>query len=170
MSGWELAQFNLARAVDTLDSPALSGFMAELKRINELADVSPGFVWRFEGGSPDEPAAAADNDPLVLLNLSVWRTVEDLFNYTYRSDHAKQFSRRREWFEQTRQPQLVLWWVPAGHRPTLAEGLGRLQELRTQGPTLRAFTFKHRFAAPDSNSDDPSQETAAANRPAGHSG
>lgn len=151
MAEWELAQFNLARAVDTLDSPALAGFVAELKRVNELADVSPGFVWRFEGSSPEEPAASAEDDARMLLNLSVWRSADDLYNYTYRGDHAKLISRRREWFEQTREPQLVLWWVPAGHRPTLREGLDRLQELRSRGPTTRAFTFKQRFPAPQSS-------------------
>lgn len=153
MAEWELAQFNLARAVDTLESPALAGFVAELKRLNELADVSAGFVWRYEGHSADEPAAAADNDPQMLLNLSVWRSVQALYDYTYRGDHARQIARRKEWFEQTREPRLVLWWVPAGRRPTLQEGLARLQELRTRGPTSRAFTFKQRFPAPDASSE-----------------
>jgi hypothetical protein len=149
MGNWELAQFNVARAVDALDSPALAGFMAELKRVNELADVAAGFVWRYEGSSADAPAASADDDPRLLLNLSVWRSVEALYDYTYRGDHAKQIGRRREWFEPTREAQLVLWWVPIGHRPTLAEGKARLQQLRAHGPTPEAFTFKQRFAAPD---------------------
>jgi hypothetical protein len=148
MVRWELAQFNLARAVDALDSEALAGFVAELKRVNELADAAPGFVWRLEGSSADAPAASADEDPRMLLNLSVWRCVEDLYNYTYRGDHAKMMGQRRAWFEATREPQLVLWWVPAGQRPTLREGMQRLTELRAHGPSPRAFTFKQRFAAP----------------------
>ena len=147
---WELAQFNLARAIAPLDSPALAGFMAELQRINQLADDSPGFVWRFEGASAAVPAAAAPGDPQMLYNLSVWRSVEALFDYTYRSDHAKQMARRRQWFEHSREPQLVLFWVAEGHRPSLEEGVERLRELRARGPSPRAFTFKSRVAPPSS--------------------
>ena len=154
VSEWQLAQFNIARAVAAMDSPAMSGFIAELQRINELADRAPGFVWRYEGPSVSEPSAVAGDDPLMLLNLSVWSTVESLYDYVYRSEHGKQMVHRRRWFERAGAPQIVLWWVQAGTRPSLDEGMARLTSLRQSGPSRDAFTFKARFPQPSAASAD----------------
>jgi hypothetical protein len=148
VSEWQLAEFNIARALDAMDSPVMSGFIAELQRVNELADSAPGFVWRYEGPSVSEPSAVAGDDPLMLLNLSVWSSVETLYDYVYRSEHGKQMVHRRRWFERASAPQIVLWWVLAGTRPSLDEGMARLQTLRLAGPSRDAFTFKARFQPP----------------------
>ena len=148
VTDWQLAQFNLARAAGPMDSPVMSGFVAALQRINELADRAPGFIWRYEGPSVSEPSAVASDDPRMLLNLSVWSSVESLYDYVYRSEHGKQMVHRRTWFERASAPQVVLWWVPAGTRPTLEEGMRRLEQLRAAGPSGEAFTFKVRFPPP----------------------
>jgi hypothetical protein len=146
--GFHLAQFNHARAVAPLDTPALAGFVEALTQINALADAAPGFVWRLEGDDPSNVAAVAASDPLLILNLSVWESPEKLFDYVYRGDHNRMMLRRREWFEKATAPQLVLWWIPRGHRPSVEEGFARLELLRTRGPTPEAFTFKQRFPPP----------------------
>ena len=149
MTGFHLAQFNVARALKSLDDPLLADFMANLDRINALAERTPGFVWRLQSDSGNATDITVDGDPRVIVNLTVWESAEALFDYVYKSGHAKIMARRREWFERWDGPHMVLWWVPAGHRPSVREGLGRLARLATYGPGPGAFTFKQRFPAPE---------------------
>ena len=142
MTDRELAQLNIAALLAPIDSPPLAGFVAELDRINALAERSPGFVWRFEADVTEaEPVPHPFGDD-VIVNLSVWTSVETLHDYVYRSDHAAIMRRRKEWFHRMRDAHTVLWWVPRGHRPTLDEAHARLEALRRDGPGPDAFTFK----------------------------
>ena len=145
---FQLAQFNHARAVAPLDAPPMAGFIEALGRINALADAAPGFVWRLEGDDTSGVAAVAPSDPLLILNLSVWDDPDRLFDYVYRGEHNRMMLRRREWFEKANAPQLVLWWIPEGHRPSVDEGFARLELLRAHGPCADAFTLKRRFPPP----------------------
>jgi hypothetical protein len=145
---WHLAQLNIARTIAPLDSPALAEFVAALDRINALAEASPGFVWRLVGDGGDATDVRVGDDPNLIVNLTVWESVEALFEYTYKSGHVEVMRRRRQWFAPPDGPYLVLWWIPAGHVPTVDEAMARLAHLRAHGPTAHAFTFKQRFAAP----------------------
>ena len=148
MSNYQLAQINIAALKAPLDSPELKDFVDNLDRINALAEASDGFVWRLVGDGND----ATSLRPLgenVIINMSVWRDVEALKAFAYQSAHAPIMRRRREWFTRMAQAYMVLWWVPAGHVPTLAEAAARLELLRRDGPTSAAFTFSEAFAAPD---------------------
>jgi hypothetical protein len=142
---WHLAQYNIARLVAPLDSPQLADFVANLDRVNQLGDRSPGFVWRHQTAEGNSTAVRVRGDPMIIINFSVWEDADSLFAFTYRSDHAEVYRRRREWFHAPELPQLVLWWVPAGHEPSVAEAEERLDYLREHGPTAHAFTFKRRF-------------------------
>jgi len=148
MSEWHLAELNVARAVAAVDGPELAEFVAALEAINAVADAAPGFVWRLAGADAGAPAAADARDPRLLLNLSVWTSAEALFDYVYKSAHTPLMLKRRQWFEKPTQAHLVLWWVPAGHRPTLPEAEARLELLRRDGPSAQAFSFKQRFPPP----------------------
>jgi hypothetical protein len=150
MQAWHLAELNVARAIAPLDSAELAEFVAALASINALADAAPGFVWRLTGADPNAAAASDAQDPQLLLNMSVWTSPEALFEYVYKSAHTAVMVKRRQWFEKPAAAHMVLWWVPAGHIPTLAEGLERLELLRREGPSASAFTFKQRFPAPGS--------------------
>ncbi len=145
---YHIAQYNLARLVAPLDDPLIADFVADLDRINQLGDRSPGFVWRHQTEDGNSTSIRVRGDPLILINFSVWESIESLFDYTYRSAHSEVYRRRREWFEAPAEAHLVLWWVPVGHTPTVAEGEDRLDHLRAHGPTPEAFTFKQRFPAP----------------------
>jgi len=145
----EIAQINVARAVASLDDPRMADFVARLDEVNRLGDESPGFVWRLQGASGNATDLRVDGDPLVIVNLTVWRSPDHLFAYTYRSDHRNVFARRFEWFERWEGPSVALWWQPTGTIPTIDDGLRRLQLLAEHGPTPGAFTFKQRFPPPD---------------------
>ncbi|MFN9212778.1 MAG: DUF3291 domain-containing protein [Betaproteobacteria bacterium] len=148
MSQYELAQLNIATMKEPLDSPLMTDFVANLDRINALAEQAPGFVWRLQTEEGDATALRPLGEN-TLVNMSVWRDVQSLNDYVYRSAHVEIMRRRKEWFERMAQAWAVLWWVPSGHRPDVAEAAERLAELRAQGPTPRAFTFKQAYPAPD---------------------
>ncbi len=142
-----LAQLNIARLRAPLDDPLVADFVGNLERINGLGDASPGFVWRLQTEDGDATAVRAYDDELVIVNLTVWESIEALADFVYRSDHIEFLRRRREWFERMGEAHLVLWWVPAGHRPSIAEAVARLDQLRRAGPGPEAFTFRQPFAA-----------------------
>lgn len=154
MSAHELAQLNIAILKAPLDSPELADFVANLDRINALAEASPGYVWRLQTDEGDATALRPLGEN-VLVNMSVWCDAEALNAYVYRSDHAGIMRRRREWFERMVEAYMVLWWVPAGHRPTVAEALVRLEKLRAEGPTPFAFTFRQAFPPPGATDSTP---------------
>lgn len=137
----QLAQVNIAKLRAPLDDPQLADFVAGLDRMNALAESTPGFIWRLK----DEAGNATDivwneHDPLKIVNMSVWDSLDALKAYTYHSDHTEFLKRRREWFERM-DIFLALWWVPEGHRPSVADARERLAHLAQHGPTPHAFTF-----------------------------
>ncbi len=148
MSNYELAELNLAMLVAPIDSPTLADFVAELDRINAVADQSPGFVWRLqsdEGNATDLEHEFGDD---VIANLSIWESVEHLHTYVYRTAHVEIMRRRKEWFEVMKESYVVLWWVSQGHRPTLREAKGKLDLLRANGSNPDAFTIKKPYQEP----------------------
>ena len=145
---YHLAQYNLARLLAPLDHPQVADFVANLHRINELGDRTPGFVWRLQTDDGTSTSVRVRGDELVIVNFTLWESAEALFEFTYRSGHAEVYRRRREWFEAPTEAYLVLWWVPAGHIPAVEEADERLDYLRAHGPTPHAFTFKQRFPPP----------------------
>ena len=150
---FQVAQVNIALPKAPVESPLLADFMALLDPINELADASEGFVWRLQTDEGNATSIRPFKDERLMVNLSTWESVEALREFVYRSVHVEVMRRRREWFEHMRL-YMVLWWVPAGHIPSVEEAKDRLAHLREHGPTPRAFTFREPFGPPD-GSDAP---------------
>lgn len=146
-TGHELAQVNIARLKAPLDSPQLKDFVDNLDPVNADADAADGFVWRLQDDTGDATDIAVFGDSWLIINMSVWRDTEALTAYMYQGRHREMLARRREWFERVREAMVVLWWVPAGHRPTVAEAEERLLHLRANGPTPYAFTLRTSFTA-----------------------
>ena len=128
----------------------MAEFVAQLDAINALADGSPGFVWRLKDEDPNDPAALALGESM-LINLSVWLGAEPLAKFVYRSAHAEVMRRRAEWFAPLSQAHVVLWWIAAGTVPTVAEAGARLRHLREHGASPRAFTFRSLFPPEDAS-------------------
>ena len=141
-----LAQLNIGRMIAPTTAPEVAGFMAALDPINTLAEAAPGFVWRLQTDAGNATDIHAFDDPLLLLNMSVWESLEALRAFTYTSAHTDVLRRRREWFDKLAEAHLVLWWIPAGHIPTISEAVDRLERLRRDGPSPVAFTFRAPFA------------------------
>ena len=149
MAVFHLAQINVGRILGPIDSAVMAEFVARLDEINALADGSPGFVWRLQTEDGDATAIRPFDDDMIIITMSVWASPAALHAYVYQSAHAEVMRRRREWFSRMTDAFIALWWVPAGHRPTVAEGVARLERLRVDGPTSHAFTFRQQFAPPE---------------------
>jgi hypothetical protein len=147
-SGWHLAQINVGRLVALPGDPRVQPFFEALDRINALADASSGFIWRLQDESGNATNLRPTPDPLFAVNMSLWCDADALFAFVYRSAHTPEMARRKEYFERFDGAYQALWWVPAGHVPSVDEGLARLWRLDRYGPTEQAFTFKARFPAP----------------------
>jgi Domain of unknown function (DUF3291) len=146
---YHLAQVNVGVLREPLDAPATAGFVAALEPINQLADHSPGFVWRLQTPEGDFTAIRAFDDDRILMNMSVWESLETLRAFTYASRHLDLLRSRREWFHRMADAHLALWWVPAGHVPTIGEAVEHLELLRRRGPSPDAFTMREPFPAPE---------------------
>ncbi|MEZ4888779.1 MAG: DUF3291 domain-containing protein [Chitinophagales bacterium] len=143
-----LAQINIAEALGPLDSEVMSGFVNGLDRINSLAETSEGFVWRLKDDSGDATDIQAFDNPLIIVNLSLWEDLDSLKAFTFQSAHVEFLRNRREWFKKMDEPPYVLWWIPEGTVPSVKNGKKALKHLAENGPTEAAFDFKKWFDAP----------------------
>ena len=149
MSEYHLAQYNIAWIVAPLDDAVMADFTDNIDAVNALAEAAPGFIWRHQEADGNSTSIRVRDDDRIIINFSVWESAETLFQFAFYSEHAGYYRRRTEWFTHEDNPYAVLWWVPRGHEPTVDEAEARLARLKAHGPTADAFTFKHRFAAPE---------------------
>ena len=145
---YHLSQINIARLVAPLDDPKIAEFVSQLEPVNALADKAPGFVWRLQSESGNATDIAYNDDPFVIVNMSVWESVETLREFAYKTNHMTVFRDRAKWFERAAKPGYCLWWIPLGHIPTVAEGRERLEHYQLHGATRHSFWFSEQFPQP----------------------
>ncbi len=142
-----LAQFNISRNRYPLTDPRMQEFLDNVERVHRLAGQIDGFVWRLHDETGHAMNIRVYDDPEILPNLTVWRDVEALERFVWQTLHKRMYNRRDEWFAPIEGAKLVLWWIPEGHRPPVAEGLERLDYLRVNGPSDYAFGWDRLPAA-----------------------
>ncbi len=142
VDGKHLAQLNIGRLVAEPGDARVAGFMGAIEQINGLGKRMPGFVWIMhgEGGAQTgNTGNAIGGDKRLVPNLTVWEDVAALETFVFNTVHHRFLERRAEWFEPMDRAHFVMWWVPRGHLPSLAEGLDRLAHLRAHGDSDHAF-------------------------------
>lgn len=145
-NGSHLAQLNIARMLGkNINDPVMAEFVAQLDSINALAEQSKGFIWRLKSDEGNATSYNPYQDDRIIINFSVWQTVDDLKNFVYKSVHTEVMKDRKKWFENFGQPYYVLWNITAGHIPSIDEAVERLAHLQQKGPTAYAFDFKNLF-------------------------
>jgi hypothetical protein len=141
--GHRLAQLNIGRIRYEIDDPRMKGFADNLALVNALAERSPGFVWRYQDDSGNATNTRPfDGDPRMAINMSVWRDIASLERFVWQTVHKSFYGRRHEWFEKMDERYMVMWWVRAGHLPSVVEAIGRLEQLRANGPSQHAFSWE----------------------------
>ncbi len=145
---YQLAQVNIARMKADLDDPVMSGFVQRLDEINALADSSAGFVWRFQADTGNATYLRPFEDQRILLNLSVWATLEDLKHYVYGSKHLELLRSKTAWFTKLSEAHLALWWIQKGHLPSVGEALEKLRLIQQTGTSPDAFSLVQSYPKP----------------------
>lgn len=143
-----LAQINIALMKAPLHDPVMAEFANALDEVNAIADQSPGFVWRLRDEGGNATNIRAFENPRILVNLSVWQSVESLKAYVYGSLHGDFFVQRRSWFERYQGAHFVMWWIPADHVPSVEEAREKLDHLQQYGDAETAFTFAKPYPQP----------------------
>lgn len=145
MKKYHLAQINVAAAKAEMDTEIMQGFVSRLDEINALADNAPGFVWRLQSEEGDSTSIRVFDEPLLLVNMSVWESIEELKDFVYKSFHVELIRDREAWFDKMSAAHQVLWWIPKGHIPTVEEAKAKLEYIREHGASEAAFTFGKSF-------------------------
>jgi Domain of unknown function (DUF3291) len=141
-----LAQLNISRMLsDTIDDPIMADFVAQLNTINTLGESSKGFVWRLKDEGGNATHINPFEDERIIVNLTVWESIEDLMDFAFKTAHALVMKDRNKWFEKFGKPSTVLWYIDEGHIPTPQEARERLEYLQANGASEFAFDFKNRF-------------------------
>ncbi|WP_394208857.1 DUF3291 domain-containing protein [Enterovibrio calviensis] len=144
----QLAELNIAKAKAPMDDPIMRDFVDNLDPVNAMAEASPGFIWRLKDDSGNTTDVQVFDDPNLLVNLSVWESVESLKKFMFKTHHLSIMKRRAEWFDKPKTNTYVMWWVEDGHIPTTQEAIERLEHLREHGESEYAFTFANLFPPP----------------------
>lgn len=145
---YHLAQVNIAKRLAPMDDPIMQDFINNVEHINAIADKAEGFIWRMQD-EDKELAVEIFQDDALLINISVWKNLESLFDYTYKSGHIEVFKRKKEWFSKMKMVHMAFWYVPEGYEPTFQDAKNRLDYLNKYGDTPYAFTFKSKFSPKD---------------------
>ncbi len=132
-----------------IDSPVMAEFVENLDPVNLLAETSKGFVWRLKDDSNNASSIRVYDDDFIIVNLSVWESIESLFQFVYNSNHTEIFKKRRGWFEKMKEMHMALWYTPVDQIPTVAEAVERLDFLQRNGETPYSFTFRNKFTPED---------------------
>jgi hypothetical protein len=159
--GFHLAQVNVARLREPLDAPSMQAFVDGLEPINTLADGSPGFVWRLQTDEGDATSLRVFDDDMLIVNMSLWESVESLRTFVFRTEHADYLRHRSEWFERLAEAPTALWWIAKGGIPAIDEAKRRLELLRANGPTPEAFTLPATFPPPEERAHEASSSVEA---------
>jgi hypothetical protein len=146
---FQLAQINVAKLLEPIESPLLEDFVSELDRINQLAEESPGFVYRLKDEDINSNIYMEQHIQGYIVNISVWADVDSLKNFTYNSGHIEVFRKRSKWFHRSKEPHIALWWIEAESFPSAETAMARLKFLIKHGETPKAFTFRKPFDPPN---------------------
>jgi len=104
MTQRHLAQFNIARIRYPLDDPRMAEFVANVDRVNKLAEKIEGFVWRLQDDSGHAMNMRVYDDPAILPNLTIWDSPQALERFVWQTLHGRFYRRREAWFEPVETP------------------------------------------------------------------
>lgn len=149
MKNYQLAEINVARMKGVnINDPIMKEFVDNLDSVNELAERSDGFVWRLQDENNNASSFNPYDDEQVIINVSVWDSVETLGNYVFKTFHTDFLRRRKDWFKSYGNVATAMWWIPKGQFPTVEEAVEKLDYLKKNGASNIVFDFKTKFPPP----------------------
>ena len=146
-----LAQVNIARLIEPLDSQKLADFVAAIDPVNASADLAPGFVWRLKTEEGNATSLSAfewdlEGSAGVLTNMSVWESYDALKEFVFSPLHREVLRNRKSWLFNVAEATTALWWITAGTIPTLEDAESKIRYLRKNGPSPLAFDLSTKYS------------------------
>ena len=149
MTEYQIAEINVARMQGiNINDPIMKEFVDNLDKVNALAESSQGFVWRLKDESNNATNLNPYNDEQVIINISVWQSIETLENFIYKTFHTEFLKRRKEWFQSYGKAYTAMWWIPKGQFPAIPEAIEKLAWYQKNGPSELVFDFRNKYLAP----------------------
>ncbi len=146
---YQIAEINVARMKGVhINDPIMKEFVDNLDHVNGIAEKSEGFIWRLKDENNDATSFNPYNDEQIIINVSVWETIEALETFVYKTFHTDFLKRRKEWFNSYGKVATALWWIPQGEFPTVEEAVAKLDYLQKNGATPVVFNFRNKFPNP----------------------
>ena len=146
---YHIAEINVARMKGVnIDDPIMNEFVENLESVNNLAESSEGFVWRLKDENNDATSFNPYKDEQIIINVSVWESIESLENFVFKTFHSDFLRRRKEWFKSYGKIHTAMWWVPKGNYPTVQEAVDKLDYLQKNGSSEIVFDYKNKFPEP----------------------
>lgn len=154
MTDFNIAEINIAKMIGlNINDPIMKEFVDNLEKVNDIAEASAGFVWRLKDDSYNATSFNPYNDEQIIINVSVWETIEALEYYMYKTFHSDFLRRRKEWFNTHGKASTAMWWIPVGQTPTLEEAIEKLDYLQIHGASDKVFNLRNKFSKPDLSID-----------------
>lgn len=149
MAEYQLAEINIARMKGvTIDDPIMKEFVDNLDKVNEIAENSDGFVWRLKDEDNNATNFNPYNDEQIIVNYSIWESIETLEHFMYKTFHTEFLRRRKEWFQTFGQVTTAMWWIKKGQIPDISEAMEKLDYLQKNGASEIVFDLKQKFPKP----------------------
>ena len=143
-----IVQANFAVWKENIGQGLVQEFTSQIEHVHEEAENAKGYVWRYIDDPDPKRIERVFGIERIIFNMSVWESIDDLKEFTYKNLHSDVMRKRAQWFDHLAQHTLVLWWVKVGHMPTAEEAKARFDMLERLGPTPEAFTFAKPFSCP----------------------
>jgi hypothetical protein len=149
MTEYQIAEINVARMKGiNINDPITKEFVDNLDKVNALAESSQGFVWRLKDESNNATNLNPYNDEQVIINISVWQSIETLEDFIYKTFHTEFLKRRKEWFQSYGKAYTAMWWIPQGQFPPIQEAIEKLDYYQKNGPSELVFDFRNKYLSP----------------------
>jgi len=149
MTEYQIAEINVARMRGVnINDPIMKEFVDNLDKVNALAESSKGFIWRLKDESNNATNLNPFNDEQVIINISVWQSIETLENFIYKTFHTEFLKRRKEWFQSYGKAYTAMWWTPKGQYPAIQEAIEKLDYYQKNGPSELVFDFRNKYLPP----------------------
>lgn len=142
-----IAIYTVGRLKHPDGHPSTREFFQVGSEVSRQAAKSGHLIKEFSPNRVRFPEEIVKGEGLPILTLTVWKSLQSLYHFTYSGDHKKALLDKNKWIEQhpDKQPTYVLWWIEMVKDVSWMEAFNRYNDYLQYGPTPFAFDFKHAF-------------------------
>ncbi|MCM3569811.1 DUF3291 domain-containing protein [Neobacillus mesonae] len=139
--------YTVGRLNHPYDHPASREFFDVGNEVFRQAMKSGQLIEAFSPEGIPIPEEAKKGEGFPVLTLTVWKSLQSLYRFTYSGKHREALRDRSKWMEPYQEKHLsyVLWWTEKLQDISWEEAFKRYNYYSKNGTTPFAFDFKHPF-------------------------